>query len=397
MLLAVVVAFAATRALLFAGAHGEVSFRNSYDVEIYAGWGSEVVDRGRTPYSEVAIEYPPGMLPFVAAPALGEDAASYRDRFIVMMVLVDVLAFIGLVSTSLRWGSLLGPALWVAGTLLLGPVIYLRLDLVPAALTVWAVERAAAGGWAGTGVALGAGLMAKVYPIVLLPAALAASARRARTALGAATATVLFSLPFAGSAAELWRSVLGYHSARGIHAESSWGIGLAIARYLGYPSVPSYSYGAMHVESTVSSALKGPAMAVSMVVLVGASAWVLRQLRPGDATLMPVAAFGTLALVMAAGTVFSPQFVVWLVALGAAGLCSGANLRRAGWWLGAVLAIAALTQLLFPYLIGRFLEGDPAAVSVALARNLLVAIAGVGALASLRPTPAGTAGPGGEG
>ncbi len=90
--------------------------------------------------------------------------------------------------------------------------------------------------------------------------------------------------------------------------------------------------------------------------------------RRGDAHDAAVVAFGCLALLMAFGTVFSPQYGVWLVALAAVVLTKR---QREPTWLHAValsvVPIAALTHLVYPRTIGDvlmpFYEGSPEAGS----------------------------------
>ncbi len=373
-----------TRMVLFAGAHAEPHLAKSYDVSIYEGWARAIVDDRARPYAEIPIEYPPGMVPFVALPRLGANEGDpYRDRFIVMMLVVDAAAFAGLALTALRLGSVAGLWAWVSATLLLGPTIYLRLDLVPAAATVWAIERAAARAWGTSGAALAFGALSKLYPLLLLPAALVASPKRLRTALGFVAAAALFWLPHLGVSSDVWTSVAGYHSDRGIQVESSWGTGLLVATRSGYDAVPNYTFGAMHVESNASATLKTIALVVSVGAVAAAIAWLLRRMPRGDAPSLAQAGFGTLAVAMAAGTVLSPQFVVWLIALSAAALCGGSDRRRWALWL--VLPIAALTQAIFPYLSEGFLAAETGPLALAITRNLLVLVAGVGALWTVGP------------
>jgi hypothetical protein len=100
----------------------------------YRQWGIQIIASGSMPYSEVSIEYPPGVLPFVMLPAWLLDRLSvpFLFSFVVLMTMVDGLGLIGLRRLGRRWSSWLGSWLWVVAPPLLGPIVVLRLDLVPA-------------------------------------------------------------------------------------------------------------------------------------------------------------------------------------------------------------------------------------------------------------------------
>jgi len=373
--------FALTRVYLIWAAHLPVNESHSGDVEIYSAWASEMLDRDLAPYSGVPIEYPPGLLPGIVAPALvSDDDQGYRDGFILLMAAVDVSAFLGLVRMSRRTGVWLGPWLWIAGTALLGPVSYLRLDLVPAAATIWAVERLSAGSGAGGGGWLGFGAVAKVYPVFLAPMAFLVSRDRRRFLKAGAAVTVLFLLPHLGALPDLWESVFAFHADRGIQAESTWGLAFLVSSRLEGTIVLQPEFGSIHVGSAVESITKA-ASTVLALGAVGAGAYLAgRRIRRGDAASLAQVMFGVLALLLGVGTVFSPQFVVWLAAMAAAALCLEVPRR---WPMLLVLLAAALTQFVFPFRIEDLHLAQPMAIAPMLLRNLTVFVAGVGALLTL--------------
>jgi len=359
------------------------------DVRIYEGWGSQILDGGQSPYAELDVEYPPAALPFVVGPeALDGDPLGYRDLFVVTMLLVDLAGLLGLLRLSRRWGSPLGPWLWVLGPMLLGPLIYLRLDLVPAAATIWAIERAAAGSWGGFGGWLGFGAAAKIYPALLLPLGLVYSRRPRRTLMGFGLLVLLGVLPFVGNIGDLWRDVMGYHGARGIQIESTWGLASLIAQRFGYDVSVTFSFGAMQAQSGLVPLLKALGLLLSLGALVGGSWFAARVVRSrvpasnrdGATPMMAAAMFGTLSLVMSFGTVFSPQFVIWPIALGSAALCYRSEALRP---VLLMLPVAAMTQVLFPFLGSELVAGETPALLALLARNLLVFLAGFAALRNL--------------
>lgn len=349
----------------------------SGDVDIYERWAAEVGREDRAAYGDVRIEYPPGSLPFILAPSVGADGHAYRPRFIAVMVLVDAFGLLGLVVMARRTGSWWGPGAWTVLVPLLGPVAWLRLDLVPAVATIWALERSQAGAWAGLGAGLGFGAVAKVYPGLLLPLALA-SRWRWRTVLAAAGVAVVGLLPFAGSLDGLWDSVVGYHSQRGVQVESTWGAALLAAGHLDRPVEVVFDHGAFHVRASGASASKALSLGLSVGAVVAGVAITRKRVGADSTVELAAAMAGTLALLLAVGTVFSPQFMLWLSALGAVAAGVAGRTVRALWVPLLLVAVAnALSQALYPFHYAGLLANRLGPLTLLLARNAVVAMAGV--------------------
>jgi hypothetical protein len=224
----VVAVFASSRVLMaflaaFPQAYTPTVLPVTSDLFLYFRWAHEILG-GSTPYADIAIEYPPGTLPFIVWPAVAKAAVGipYRMGFIGTMVAVDAIVWSRLTHLSRRRGTWLGVWLWVLGLPLLGPLCWLRLDLVPAAATVVALEcfvghRSAAGG-----ACLGLGAAVKVYPAFLLPSVLTLAGHPGRQLAAAAAAGALFVLPLAGVMPAAIANVAVYHAQRGIQLDSTW-------------------------------------------------------------------------------------------------------------------------------------------------------------------------------
>jgi hypothetical protein len=279
---------------------------------------------------------------------------------------------IGLLLIARRWGSLLGPGLWVGLIPLIGPVTYLRLDLVPAVATIWAVERMSKGSWRGAGAWLGFGAVAKLYPLVLLPPILVFSSHRKRLAGGALVVAILALLPFAGWGRSLARSVVRYHLERGIEIESLWGAVLLLASKLGLAIRMDFSFESLNVISSLTPSLKLVA-AILLLAGVGAATWVAARAAASrqDERLAEIM-FATLAVVVALATVLSPQYILWLAATGAAATCSSISSVRMPALLLAPIAL--LTQAIFPFLFVRLASAEPLALTTLVIRNLLLLV-----------------------
>jgi hypothetical protein len=244
------------------------------DVELYEFWAEGILD-GASPYADVGVQYPPGLLPFILAPETTGDLSSYRTSLIGLMLLMDALGLIGLVLIATRHGSSLGPWIWVVAIPLIGPLVYLRQDFVPAVATIWAIERISRGAWAGAGAWLGLGAAAKLFPFLLLPISFICSPERRRFIVGAVVVPALTLLPFVLSPRGLIRNVLEYHGARDVHIESTWGLLLLIASKLGLDVSMRFSAESFNVVSPASSSVKIAAL-LSAVLAVGIVALVRR-------------------------------------------------------------------------------------------------------------------------
>lgn len=341
------------------------------ELAIYQQKAVPILEEGGKPYGSVPLEYPPGALPIILAPQAVAESIPYPTGFIAIQLILDVLGFIGLWRLSLRWGSRAGPWLWVALVPALGPIVYLRLDLLPAVATIWAVERAAAARWFSSGASVSLGILVKIYPIFFVPVMLWAASRKNRLmfCLGALWVVVPL-IGFGDSLDDVARSVLGYHALRSIQIESTWATPLLIAMRNGSDSVITLSFGAFHVVGGIAPVMKIVANVSSAVVALATIVLAIRRVKAGEIEQLAGAMFMILLATMAVGLVFSPQFMIWLFALGAAILCSPrSGLRRP---IIVLIPIALLTQAVFPFLYGPLLALDPLAIFLVATRNVLV-------------------------
>jgi hypothetical protein len=369
-LLALVGAFLLTRSVMVVLAANPPLYPPAVvsDVLLYRQWGSQVVASSGMPYSEVPIEYPPGVLPFVLVPAWLQHhlRIPFPPSFILLMIAVDGLGLTGLRRLGRRWGSDLGAWLWVVALPLLGPIALLRLDLVPAVATIWCLERAAAGRWTAAGAFLGFGCLAKLYPVFLLPAAIVIAPQRRRLVRGALVVGVLGVVPLAGSIRAMAAHVAGYHADRGVQVESLWGNLLLLADRLGYDAMVQERFGSYEITAGIAGTVKTLSTGLSLAV-IGLVVWVARRSRlRGDARYLAATFFATLALLLVTGRVLSPQYLVWLVALAAAAAVHIADRRT----MALLLATILLTHVEFPFRFFDLPSGEPVSLAVLTARNV---------------------------
>lgn len=366
-----VVLLAASFAALHLPLFGELRI---IDTPVYQLYG-ESMAAGQVPYRDFPLEYPPGALPVFLLPALG-PADDYAALFEILMGLcgaaavVFVAAALAAVDASPR-RLYAGTALAGIAPLLLGPVLLSRYDLWPAALVAAAVAAFLSGreglGWA----AVAAATAAKIYPLVLLPVALAWTVRRSglRGALrGAGIFLAVLAVvvgPFAVLAPDGLADSVGRQLGRPLQLESLGASILLVAHQLGWyePTVVS-SHGSQNLAGGLPDALAVLQTVVQAFALLAVWALVLARRATGERFLVASAA-GVVAFV-AFGKVLSPQFLIWLLPL--VPLVAGLG--------AAVLLVAALvaTQLWFPTRYWEVVGLGPEAWLV-LARNaFLVAL-----------------------
>jgi Glycosyltransferase family 87 len=361
------------------------------DVVYYHYHANRIVDGGEPAYQEPkdefpphTLEYPPGSLLVIIAPYwISSDADTYRLLFIVMMIIVDALGAVALLILGRRWRSRWGVWAWVFLIPFLGPIAHLRLDLVPAVLTIWAFERATVNRWLEVGAAIGIGTAVKLYPIALLPILFIVAWRRRELLIGAALPLIAVLIPHIGKLPELYDSVVGYQTGRGVQVESTWGLLLLVLSLFGLVVSVAYSFGAYHVESSLSGLFDTLA---SLASLAGAGFvyWLShRHLERHDLRRASVVAFGLMTILLGASAVWSPQFLVWVIALAAVMMSARGEPSR---HVAYVLAAAGVvSQIAYPFFYNDLLAGNALLSGLLLARNLAVVAVGIACLKEVFP------------
>jgi hypothetical protein len=323
------------------------------DTVEYHRYGTAMVD-GEVPYRDFRVEYPPGALPVFAAPAIGKPGFTlYQRQFQVLlglfaggMLLAMAYALTTLGATPARLAGALGFAALVP--LVLGSVVIYRYDLWPAALAVGGLAavlgRRERWGFA----AFGVGIAAKLFPVVLVPPAVAYVWRRrgrreALLCLGiAALAVALFFVPFLALAPDgVWDSIQRQAS-RPLQIESLGSAVLLAAHQLGGLDLDVVtSHGSQNLAGSLPRGLGVAETALAAVTLIGI--WVLAVRGPATPERLVRYSAAAVTAFVAFDKVLSPQFMIWLIPL--VPLVGG----RRGLAACALLALALLlTQFWFP-------------------------------------------------
>jgi hypothetical protein len=320
------------------------------DIPVYETYGS-AIESGAVPYRDIEPEYPPGALAAFAAPALlSDDRDGFRDVFEwlmaacgVALVLLTALVLAGLRASRPRTGAAL--ALVAVFPLLLGSVVLTRFDLYPAALVAGALAALVHGRDRLGFAVLGAAVLVKLYPGVLVPLAAAYVWRRrgrreALICLGVlAAVVVLVFLPFLVVSPGGVADSFGRQLSRPLQIESLGSALYLAAHHLGGLDVEMRSgHGSQNLHGVGTGVAAVLISLLQLAVLV----WIWLR-RPGTAEELVRWSAAALVAFVALGKVLSPQFLVWL--LPAVPLVAGLRGLRAS----ALLAVSlVVTQLWFP-------------------------------------------------
>jgi hypothetical protein len=227
---------------------------------------------------------------------------------------------------------------------------------------------------------IAAGTAVKLIPVLLLPLLFFVAPRdRRRVLVGSFTAGIALALlPFIDVLPSLYHSVIGYHTERGVQAESIWGAGLLAARWLAdYPVAVVASHRAWDSVAPASDLLKTLSNVASLVVVLGAIALAMRT-RGGDLRRATLLVFAAMSLLVGVGRVYSPQYLLWLIALGA--VAAAVAPRLAAPAVGLLAVTTVLAHLEFPvWFWDALFYGKGGALVVLLVRDVLTLV--IGALA----------------
>jgi hypothetical protein len=321
------------------------------DVIYYSRIGERIV-HGAMPYHQFFLEYPPGSIPAFVLPALFSHA-HYILLFKLLMAGCAAIAVVAALATADRIGvsdrDRVRAALVLAtAPVALGPLFLNRYDLWPAMLVSLAVlafvaERPRIGF-----AILGFAIVAKIYPLAILPVA-AVHVYRTRgrrelqigLAVLAAVACAVV-LPFAA----VGFGGLGFsfyiQATRHLQVESLGAQLLVALHHLGLYSTHTIvgSPGSFDLPGRLPDAVGFLSSAIEVAAVVLVALWYARG--NSDAQRLVLACAAAVAAFVAFGKVLSPQYLVWLVPL----VPLVASRRGA---VASVMLVAALlmTQLTF--------------------------------------------------
>ncbi|MCH9817089.1 MAG: glycosyltransferase 87 family protein [Actinomycetia bacterium] len=368
------IAWAVTRAILVSVGLVELPFYPEGvlafdDLEVYAAWLPDL-SAGITPMDDMW-QYPPLAGVFFLAGTVGPAP---EIAIMVAIVLADLALTVVLFRRAPASGWF-----WIIAGAAVGPVLVARFDVVPTLCAVLAVLAVAQPRMVGVWAAVGASL--KVWPAFTLFIVPRPQAWRAGTTFAVVLVGILavMMLLFSGTS-----GFFGGQGSRGLQIESVFALPFLIAKVFGADVSLTYRYGSMEVDAAGAGVAAGLAVALAVGLMVAlAVAWWrghLAKKAPVD-----VALTTTLFLVVTS-RVFSPQFVIWILGVGA--LCWGVKRAKLRTSTLLVLGSALLTQFLYPWGYGSLIAGAwPAVLAQTIRIGLVVAAAILAAREIFRSEP----------
>lgn len=349
------------------------------DVPLYRTYGERMAD-GQVPYRDFRLEYPPGALPALVLPALVTGGTEgFEWAFAALMAACGAAGVLVLWRTLVAvgrsgWTQLLVLAAVALSPLVLGAVVLTRFDLLPAIVVAGATLALVRGRDRLGGALLGVAIAVKLYPVVLVPIALAwtwrrLGRRRALESLALCAGVVLLAyLPFLLVAPDGVASSIGRQLGRPLQIETlGAGILLVLHQVTGMGLEWSSSHGSQNLDGAAAATLAVLTSLVQAAALV--ACWVVfARGRVSPDRFVRFLALA-LAIFVAFGKVLSPQFLVWL--LFAAPLVAARAGQRAGLLYAAACACTALwVPALYWELVREF---DPLPSWLVLVRGLALA------------------------
>jgi hypothetical protein len=363
-------------------------------VLVYEPWSSAALSGGAIVGVTETWVYPQlALVPMLLAKILSTPliavmgaSGAYLIAWAVLVTVLDAIAFAVLVGRSPSQPRRMAAWFWITALLLLGPIAMYRIDAITVPLAVigglWLARRPAA---AAALLAIGAWI--KIWPGALLVAAVVAARSRMRVLLTAAavSAAVVVVLVAFGADAEIF-GFLTEQTGRGLQIEAVaatpflW-LAIAGAARIEYSfDILTFQISAQGADAV--SAVLTPLMAVFVVVITVIGA--LKASRGASfARLFPPLALSLVTTLIVANKVGSPQFQTWLIA--PAVLWLVLDRTRAAAPALLVLALCALTCLIYPLSYDALLRAETLPVAILTLRNIvLVVLLAVGIRALVR-------------
>jgi uncharacterized membrane protein (DUF441 family) len=388
------------------------------DLFVYRTFSAPMLDGG-LPYRDIAFEYPPLAAPAIVLPGLiGTGAEEFRWAFAVWTLAGAVAIVLLCGALARRTGGAPRRAMFAAAAmpLLCGAVLHTHFDLFPVALVLASLLLLARDRPRAGFAVLGLAVMTKAFPIVIAPVAIAWLLGRGRPRDAWQGALVLAAVIAAIAGAAIAASPDGaldavrYHLDRPVQIESSPALVLLGLDAVGAgraESVASFrSDGLLHPAAGAIESLFLTALVALVALLCAAvagratrrhsmgtrSGWgalrrdgdektdhvrggrVERRVVDADRRSLILAGLAACAGFALLGKVLSPQFVIWVLPLGALAFAWRMHALAV-----AVALVAVLTQIEFPAHYFDVVAREPLAIGVVAMRN--VALAAVIALA----------------
>ncbi|CAH0202563.1 hypothetical protein SRABI76_02056 [Microbacterium oxydans] len=318
-------------------------------------------------------------------PLLGTSGA-FLVAWAVLVTALDALAFGVLVGRAPARSRSTAAWFWTAALLLLGPIAIYRIDAITVPIAVvgglWLLSRPAL-----AAALLTIGAWIKIWPGVLVVAAIVALRSRIRMLLAAAavTAGVVVVLVVLGADHELF-GFLTEQTGRGLQIEAVAATPFLWLAVAGTARI-EYSFEILTFQITAGGVEAVTALLTPLMVLIVAAIAAIGVAKTARGAsfhrLFPPLALALVVALIVSNKVGSPQFQSWLIAPVVLWLVFDAARARVP--AALVLVLCALTCLVYPLNYDALLRADLLPVLVLSLRNaLLIVLLFVGIRALVR-------------
>jgi hypothetical protein len=305
------------------------------DMKLYFSVSTQLSE-GKIPYRDFTVEYPPlALLPLVipqlVAAGVTLDYRAYSLLYLLETFLLLLLIAFTLLQVARFWPDLSSPwrllAIYLLLVILSKDFVFWRYDLFPAWLTLLALLAVLKKQPLLAGVWIGLAIMAKLYPVILVPILLvyylAGQQYRAsvRVMAGTGLAVGLVLMPVVFLSGNQVFSFLTYHQLRGLQIESVAGGLVMLGNVTDLSRVSTeFNYGAFHLKANGIAPVLKALPGLFLVALSGLLALCWFRFRREYRHTGAVSADSLLRFLLAAllvfistNKVFSPQYLIWLL------------------------------------------------------------------------------------
>lgn len=345
---------------------------------VYKFWTDQAIDANYWVGIDSGWVYPiVAFVPMLAARAFGPEL--FLSTWLSITMILDAVALAVIIGWGRDRRNIVVGWWWLAFLVLLGPIALGRIDTITIPLAVVGVLLLSSRPQVATFL-LTIAVWIKVWPAAIIGAIIIASKERAHVFAAALFASlgVIAIAVVLGSGLNVF-SFITEQTARGLQVEAPISTPWMWQAFAHVPGTFVYYDGAIltwQVKGAGVAAVSWLMTPLLLLVTLTVAALGLRALRNRVTVteLLPTLSLAFVAALIAFNKVGSPQYMTWLavpVILGlvtrAAGL--GRSFRTPAI---LVLVLAALTQLIYPYLYGYLLGLYGPMLLVLTARNILV-------------------------
>ncbi len=311
------------------------------------------------------VEYPTPVVWFLWLPygASFGSRVGYLVAFIVLMLALDaVFCYTLWRAAGRRHDTAID--FWLIFVPLIGPLSYLRFDMLPAVLAGGALLAARRKPWI-TGALTGLGAAVKLWPALLIGSFM--SYRPGRRPVGLAFVVVGFGLALISLVFGGWPrliSPLTWQSDRGLQIESIWATPLMVARALSperwiieMSQYQAYEVFGPGVDLWVGVSSIATLLGLALIILL-----TVRAFRHDGSTAVAIGfvVLATVAIMILTNKTLSPQYLLWLGGPMATLLvlrrhAAPDEVKPISRITGQLLVLALLTQLVYPVFYSGYL------------------------------------------